>query len=491
MAEGTFRSEWSLFRHQARALVRRPPVTCAPDLPVDGAAARMAGEKVGSIVVVDGAGAPTGIVTLRDVRTRVLAAGRPTDTPVSEVMSTPLVTVPAGGPAFDALLAMARGDFHHVGVLDGGRLVGVLGRDDLPSPASGDALGIARAIEEAPSMEALAATGPMQLGLVQGLVAEGAGPAETGAVVAELNDRLVRRVAALAAARLVADGLGPPPVRWSFVAGGSEGRREQTLRTDQDSGLVYEDPPGRVADEAARFFGRLASVMGEGLARAGVPRCDGGYMAENPRWCQPLSVWRRRVAGWLAEPSPERLLEASVYFDIRPVAGDESPARDLMAWACEEASRHTVFLRHLAHSAAERRPPLGLFGGIRPERTGPHRGTIDLKARGVFPVTQAMRVYALARGLAVTNTLDRLAGVTARGDFAADEAEDLGAAYTAILRIRLAHQVAAAAAGEAPGNRVAPGELDRIDRAALGEAFRTLAWLQRHLETRFQTALVP
>lgn len=214
-------------------------------------------------------------------------------------------------------------------------------------------------------------------------------------------------------------------------------------------------------------------------------------MAENPRWCQPVSAWRRLVSSWLAEPSPEGLLAASVYFDIRPVAGDESPARDLMDWACAEASRHTVFLRHLAHSAAERRPPLGLFGGIRPERTGPHRGTIDLKGRGVFPVTQAMRVYALARGLVVTNTLDRLAGVTARGDFAAAEGEELGAAYTVILRIRLAHQVAAAAAGEAPGNRVALDELDRIDRAALGAAFRTLAWLRRHLEDRFQTALVP
>ncbi|HEX7127259.1 MAG TPA: putative nucleotidyltransferase substrate binding domain-containing protein, partial [Thermodesulfobacteriota bacterium] len=422
-------------------------------------------------------------------RTRVLAAGRSTETPVAEVMSAPLVAVAADAPAFDALLAMTRGNFHHLGVIEEGRLVGVLGRDDLPSAASPGPIAMARAIEEAPSIEALAAAAPMQVGVLRALVNEGAGPVEAAAVVAELSDRLVRRVAALAIARLEAEGLGRPPVAWSLVAAGSEGRREQTLRTDQDSGLVYADPPEEIDAAAAAYFGRLGRAVGDGLARVGVPRCEGGYMAENPRWCQPLRVWRRRVASWFAEPEPVHLLEASVYLDMRPVAGgDDGPGRELATWACGEAPRHPLFLRLLARTAAERRPPIGLFGRLRTDWTGVHRGTIDLKGAGVFPVTQAMRVYALSYGLTATGTLERLAGAAARGAFTPTEAADLEAAYRVILRVRLAHQLAAVAAGRPPDNRVAPRRLDRIERASLTEAFRTVASLQRALAERFLTA---
>ncbi len=478
-------TEWPLFRYRVRDLVRRAPVTCDADLPIGQAASVMAASGVGSIVVVDARGAPVGIVTLRDVRTRVLAASRSTDTPVAEVMSAPLVAVPADAPAFDALLGMTRGNFHHVGVIEAGRLVGVLGRDDLPSVASPDPIAMARAIEEAPSIEALAGAAAMQVGVLRALVSEGAGAVEAAAVVAELSDRLVRRVTALALARLSADGLGRPPVPWSFVAAGSEGRREQTLKTDQDSGLVYADPPEDLEAEAAAYFARLARAIGDGLAQVGVPRCEGGYMAENPRWCQPLAVWRRRVASWFEEPEPVHLLEASVYLDMRPVAGDDGPGRELATWACGEAPRYPVFLRLLARSATERRPPIGLLGRLRTAWTGTHRGTIDLKGSGVFPVTQAMRVYALAFGLTATGTLDRLAGAAARGAFTPAEAADLEAAYRVILRVRLDHQLAAVAAGRPPDNRVAPRRLGRIDRAALTEAFRTVASLQRAVAERF------
>ncbi len=483
-------SHVSLLRRRVRDLVRRPAVTCAPDLPVRAAAALMDAHGVGSVVVLGDGGGPAGIVTVRDLRTRVVAAGLSGDTPSRAVMSAPLVAVAAGSPAFDALLLMTRRDIHHLGVVEAGRLAGVLGRDDFAAFWLADPVTLAREIERAESIDALATATPGLTDVVRRLVEDGAGPAEAGAVVAELNDRLVQRVTALAEARLDAEGHGRPPVPWSLLAAGSEGRREQTLRTDQDSGLVYADPPPDLAAHAAGYFARLASAVGGDLARLGFPKCDGGFMAENPRWCQPAAVWRRYVLGWLTEPEPQALLAASVYFDMRPVAGDEEPGRALAGWACAEAAGRPLFQRRLAQSAVERRPPLGLFGGLSVKWTGPYRGTIDLKARGVFPMTQAMRVYALAFGLTETNTFERLAGATARGAFTPAEASDFRAAYTVVLRIRLAHQLAAVEAGRPPDNRIVPRTLDRMERVTLAEAFRTLRWLQRHLAERFQTALL-
>lgn len=451
----------------------------------------MDAEGVGSVVIVRGGAEPSGIVTIRDLRSRVVAAGLSAETPADAVMSQPLATVAAADAAFDALLLMTRQDIHHLGVLDDGRLVGVLGRDDFAALWLADPIGLVRDIDRAGSLAALAVSAGRLTDVVRRLVEAGAGPAEVGEVVAELNDRLAQRVTSLAEERLAAEGHGRPPVPWCLLAAGSEGRREQTLRTDQDTGLVYGDPPADLAEPARAYFTRLGGAIGEGLRRLGVPACTGGYMAENPRWCQPLSAWRQQVLQWLDNPSPPRLVEASVYLDMRPVTGEARLGLDLQAFAYAEAKDRPLFLRFLARSAVDRRPALGLFGGIRVTRRGPHRGTVDLKSGGIFPMTQAMRVYALALGVIETNTLARLAGATAHGAFTPAEASDFRAAYLVILRLRLAHQLEAVAAGRLPDNRIEPRRLNRVERVALVEAFRTLRWLQRHLADRFQTALVP
>jgi len=189
-------------------------------------------------------------------------------------------------------------------------------------------------------------------------------------------------------------------------------------------------------------------------------------------------------------PQPERLLFASLFFDLRPVAGDEAPGRALWEWVCNRAPSQTLFLRLMAHSAVERTPPLGLFGRFVVERTGVHKGTLDLKSRGVFPMTQAMRVYALSLGVRETNTVDRLRAAEAGGALPASAARDLRGAYEVISRLRLHHQLARLDAGLPPDNHLDPQGLGVSDRLLLKEAFKTVGWLQRVLEDRFQTNLV-
>jgi CBS domain-containing protein len=231
-------------------------------------------------------------------------------------------------------------------------------------------------------------------------------------------------------------------------------------------------------------------AMGETLARLGFPRCPGDFMAANPRWRQPESVWRRYFGAWMETPQPEPLLQASLFFDLRAVGGEEALGRELWEWVCDTAPSRTLFLRHLARAALDRPRPLGFFGGFAVERTGPHKDRLDLKAAAVFPVTHAMRVYALSLGVRHTNTLDRLGAIGERGLLAGSEVRELQDAYRLVARLRLTHQLARLDAGLVADNFIRPRALGKTDRLLLKEAFKTIAWLERGVAERFQTGLV-
>jgi CBS domain-containing protein len=406
-------------------------------------------------------------------------------------MSSPVVGIAPTVPAFEALFEMMRRRIRHLAVIADRRLLGVVSSHDLTLLQGGHPVGLARQIEAAASEDGLASLAPRVVSVVRWLAAGGAGPTAIGRLVAELNDRLVRRALDLVTARIDAAGQGRPPVPFAWLAAGSEGRREQTLKTDQDNGLVYRDPPADLEAAASDYFPRLAVAMSDLLGRLGFPPCPGRFMASNPRWLQPESAWRRYFASWMETPRPDALLQASVFFDLRPIAGSEEVGHALWEWVCERAPSQAGFLRLMAKAGLERHVPLGLFGGLVVERSGGHRDQLDLKARGIFPVTQAMRVYALSLGLGETNTVDRLEAAGMRGLFTAAEVAEISDAYELIGRLRLAHQIARLDGGVAPDNFVDPRSLSKADRLLLKEAFKSIAWLQRHLEDRFQTALVP
>jgi CBS domain-containing protein len=433
---------------------------------------------------------PLGIMTDRDLGSRVVARELPPETPVTAVMSAPVASVAPERPAFDVLFEMTRRNVRHLAVVDEGRLIGVVSSRDVMLLQASHPVALAQEIEEQTSVDGLAEMAPRLVPVVRWLVGEGVSAFDLGRIVAELNDRLVRRAVALTEGVLEAQGQGSPPVAYSWIAAGSEGRREQTLRTDQDNGLVYDDPPPEAAAPAADYFARLAQGVGAALVRLGFPLCAGGFMASNPEWCQPVSVWRRYFASWMEVPHPERVLNAALYFDMRAVAGSEAPARTLWDWVCEQAPSRVPFQRYMARAAVDRQVPLGFFGQFVVERSGAHRAQLDLKGRGVFPLTQAMRVYALWLGLRETNTMERLARAGECGVFAPTQVDELRDAWEVICRLRVRHQLACLDAGQPPDNFVDPRGLPRSDRVLLKEAFRSVGWLQRDLEERFQTAVI-
>jgi CBS domain-containing protein len=322
-------------------------------------------------------------------------------------------------------------------------------------------------------------------------VADGGRVGDIARIVAELNDRIAARILAQAEAALAERGDGVPPVSYCWLVFGSEARREQTLRTDQDNGLVYADPPPELAARAAAYFGRLAEEAIAGLIAAGFPPCPGNAMASNPRWCQPLAVWTEYFREWMARPSPEHILAASMYFDLRPIVGASTLGESLAALLRDEAPGQRQFLTTMARDVVDRRLPVGFFGGLRVARSGPRRGALDIKGAGGMQFVGAARVHALELALAETGTAGRFLAAGARGLYDPADAAQIVDAHEDLLRLRLVHQLTCIRDGRPPDNDVRPGELSRRDTVLLREALRVAGRVQARLRERFATDFVP
>ena len=442
----------------------------------------MAAKGVGSILVLGSAGELDGIVTDRDLRNRVLAEGRSADEPVTAIMTTPVITVSPEAFVFEALLEMTRRDIHHLPVVEGGRVIGMLSSHDLLLVQAATPLELGRVIQSRQTLEELEAIMPELTRASHGLFEQGLTGYEMGRIVSELNDLVIRRVLVFAEAEI-----GAPPGAYCWLVLGSEGRREQTLRTDQDNALVYADPTPLLQDQTQSYFTTFAERVIAGLIRLGYPPCPAGSMASNPQWCQPLAVWRAYFDAWVRDPDPQHLLYSSIYFDFRPIAGAGELAETLRNEIRHQIRAWRSFPRHLGKIAVSHAPPLGLFRRFVLERTAEGRG-IDVKLGGMLLLVNALRAYAVELGLDETNTIERLhAAARVAGCFTDGETEDVRQAYETLFHFRLRHQLACIARGKKPDNFLDPYALSSGEQRRLREAFRTIRRLQGKVESRYFT----
>jgi CBS domain-containing protein len=484
-------AELSLFQHRVRDLVKRPLVTCAATVSAIEVARRLSREGVGSIVVVGDDGALLGIVTDRDLRRKVVAEGRePGAVAAASIMAAPLVTIRPGAFVFEAVLEMTRRHIRHLVVVDdAGRAVGVVSSRDILVLSTTHPVTLGREIGRAVTLDALADHARRITQLVGQLAGEGGTAHDIGQIVAELNDRLVLRVLGLTLEELEAAG-ETPPVPWCWIALGSEARREQTLRTDQDNGLIYDDPPAELAAPAARFYRRFAEQAIAGLVKVGFPPCPGGSMASNPHWCQPVAVWRDYFLDWLTASAPAHVLEASIYFDLRPLAGASQLAAALAGLVREEAPQRRRFLEIVASDVVSRPVPLTLFGNVRIPRHGAHPGAVDVKGAGSLQLVGAARLLALQHGVGETNTVERFRAAGAAGVLGAAEVGEINDAFQHLLRLRLRHQLQQLERGEAPDNLVALDALSHADALLFRDALQTVRRVQGTIRERFATDFV-
>lgn len=467
-----------------RALVRRDPVFCTSDTPVREALERMSAEGVRTIAVVDEARRPVGVFTLIDLMERVVLPGVPLSTRVAEVMSAGPVLVDELSTAQDGLALMASHGFHQLLVVRAGELTGIVTERDLFGLQRVSMRNVTQSIRLARDVPTLRRCVRDIEALTDNLLAQGAAAEPLTHTITALNDALAQRLFELLLPRFP----DVAPLRWCWLAVGSEGRREQTVATDQDNAIVFTAEAADVdsARQALLAFAREANAA---LAELGFPLCAGNIMAGNPDCCLSLEEWRARFASWMREPTPEALLRANIFFDFRPLFGDATLAVLLRQWLDATSAQNKLFLRMLVANALQAEPPLGW---IRTFRTDAGE-TIDLKTHGTRVFVDAARAFALGLGIAETNTSQR---IRAAGRRLNRDERDIAAtvdAYQFLQLLRLRAQRGGLEAGAAGAdaasdrnprapNRLDPYALNELDQRMLREAFRQARALQTHLD---------
>ncbi len=373
-----------------------------------------------------------GIVTDRDLRNRVLAVGLAPARPVHEVATPAPLTLQADSTAFDALLLMARANVHHVPVMEGTTIIGMLTATDLAEQQTASAVVLAGQISRQTSVEGLARVAPRIKTLQQQLAQSGASAYGTGHIVTAMTDAITVRLIELAHAQL-----GDAPVPYVWVAAGSQARNEQTALSDQDNCMVLDD-----AYDAALhgdWFERFSRLVCDGLAACGYIHCPGEMMAMTDRWRQPRAQWQRYFRERVDTPEPLALMLTFVFFDLRAIHGCSMLLDSLRQDVLEGTRGNNLFLSHMVANALTHRPPLGLFCHITRIRGTEHAGTVNLKHAGIVPIVDLDRLFALGAGAADVNTHDRLDAAATTGQLSTGSARDLREALKFISTLRINH----------------------------------------------------
>jgi len=401
-------------------------------------------------------------------------------------MSIALIKAEGSDLCFEAVLKMIKCKVHHILVVDRGCLKGIITDHDLITLQGTSPLSLAKEIEDQQSIDGLVVASEKITNLIGLLLKEGDKASTIARMIAALNDRLFIKILQLAEKQV-----GAAPVRNCWIVFGSEGRKEQTFRTDQDNAIIYEDvsdPAG--ADNARHYFSGMTRLVSEYLERCSFPPCPGGYMASNPLWCQPLSVWKRYFSQWIHEPNGEAVLKSLIFFDFRHLYGDMALSEKL-GDALEPLLEGTEsFLGFMANMIVRNAPPLGVFNKIVVEKSGAYKNTVDIKVKGLASLVDAVRLFSLEKGVRETSTLERIEVLRHIHTIVADLADDMKDAFELMMMLRMKHQAEQIAAGIVPDNHINLKNLTKRERRMLKEAFVLIADIQSVIIQRYKAFIL-
>lgn len=477
-------AEGNLLFQPVKAYFCHEVATCQPGDRVINVAGEMRRRSISSMVVCQNE-RPVGIVTDRDLRNKVVAEGLdPSGLTAAQIMNAPLICVNEDDYIFEALYQISRNNIHRVCVVDrAGRLTGILTDSDILRLQTHSPQKLVREIEEAQTTAELRTLHKKIQSLVLHLVGTGVATRDLVTMIAHLNDQLLLRLITLLRSERFPDLTD----RFALIVLGSEGRREQTLTTDQDNAIIHADDLN--ADERRRLA-EFSEVLIDALIEIGVPPCPGGIMAKNREWRRSDAEWREILGRWLSSPTPEHIMTGSMFFDLRTLHGEPRFERGIKEMLAGHFAREKAFLVHSAANAANFRTPLGLFGRIKTERSEPRRGQLDIKKAGIFAVTEGVKALALEASIMDGGTRERLQGLVEAGVLKQSFSDDLEASYNFLVFLRLRCQVEAIRAGRSPDNYITLARLNHMEKGRLKLAFEEVRQFQEFLDAHFRLHLL-
>ena len=470
-----------LFNMPVESIYSKDLVFCDQNMPIQAAAAVMSEHNASSIFVREPKGEFVGVVTDNDLRKKVTATGYDILKPVSDIMSAPLFMISREALIFEALMKMMQNNIKHLAVTDAeDKVVGVVTNRDLLRAQGQSPFFVVREIAQAKFINQIVQIHQQIPRLIQSLINTGAKAQNVTRFLTTVSDSILQKIIGFAL-----EEFGPPPVKFVFMILGSEGRMEQTLKTDQDNAIVFEDTPSQSLKKTTQYFLKFSERVCNWLDEAGYALCKGGIMAKNANWCQPLSTWKSYFKRWIYTAEPEALLQASIFFDFKAGYGDVELVNELRRYLFETLKNWPGFFRHMAENALYFTPPIGFFRNFVVESEGEHRDAFDIKA-AMQPIVDYARIYALHNQIDETNTLERLNQLLLKKKIGWEEHNELDTAYSYLMQQRLVRQVKAMVEeNAAPDNYITPKKLSRIEQTMLKEIFKRIEKFQGKLSFDF------
>jgi CBS domain-containing protein len=470
------------FNQPISAIFRPNIVTCPHDATVSEAAQKMAKHNSGSIFIKNEKGKVDAIITDADLRNGAVAQGLNDGHPVSAIVSSPVVSVPADSQVFEAFITMIEEDRKHLAVSSKANdIIGTISDKDLIAAQANSTYLLIKTIKSVKNVSQLENMHSKMALMLLDPIRNGANPEYITRLITTISDAILDKIIELSIAQL-----GSPPCKFAFMIMGSEGREEQTLVSDQDNGIIYEDLENDKDNAyASAYFSKLAELVCNHLNAAGYKFCDGECMAKNPKWCQSLLNWKKYFHKWIYQSSPEDLLHSSIFFDFKGVWGDLELTDQLKSFLLDSVEKRAGFLRHLTENALYFKPPIGLFGKLVVESEGEHKDSFNIKS-AMQPIVDFARVYSLKHGIVQTNTLTRLFRLYTKHVLTNQQYIDLVQTYSYAMHLRFLRQITTIIDEEKqPDNYINSKNLSYLDKAMLKEVFKKIGQFQQKLKAEF------
>ncbi|MBU8911700.1 MAG: CBS domain-containing protein [Desulfobacterales bacterium] len=467
------------FNRPIRTIFQPNIITCPMETSIENAAIKMSRNNASAILIKKDKRTIQGIVTDADLRKKAVAKKMDLSQPISNIMSSPLISISADCQVFEVFLSMIENDKRHLAVYSqSGDITGIVSEKDLISAQTKSTYLLIKTVKSAKTIQEIENIHSKLEKMLLDPIKNGASPEYITRLISMFSDAIIDKII-----RFSLDKMGPSPCKFVFLTMGSEGREEQTLISDQDNAIVYED--SKYPEKAKKYFDKLSHLICDQLNMTGYRFCGGNNMAKNPKWCQPLSKWKQYFNTWIRTSNPENLLHSSIFFDFRGTWGDLTLADELKDYLLSSIKNWAGFLRNLTENATYFKPPISRFGKFVVKTQGDQKGSLDIKL-GMMPITDFTRVYALKNGISQTNTLTRLFRLYTRRALTSKEYTDIVKAYNYMMQLRFLRQITTIMDEEKiPDNYINPHNLSALDQTMLKEIFKMIEKLQQNLSVEF------
>lgn len=457
------------FSNSISSVIRRNVLFCGANNSIKDAAILMKQHRCSSILIKQ-EGRFIGITTDQDFKNKVVAADLKISNPISDIMSSPLISISEHSSVFEAFIKIMKAGVKHLAVINNENdAIGVISNSDLINAQGNLPFLFIKEINEAVSYEEISKK-QKQLPLsIYTLINEGAKAQNINNFVTAITDAILEKLI-----KFAIQEIGQPPVKFAFMVMGSEGRKEQTLKTDQDNAIIFEDVNEEELESVNAYFLKLGEHVCNMLDKTGYDFCEGDIMAKNPKWCQPVSIWKKYFKEWIYNASSKALLQISIFFDFRFGYGDISLVNELRENLFAVLGNGKGFFKYMAANTTHFRLPIGFFGNFIVESKGKFKNTFDIK-KPMMLVVDFARIYALQNKISATNTMERLELIYKKNVISESDYNDISLSYSYMMNLRFINQIHAIInEGEEPNNYINPKKLSKIEQHTLKEIFKKI-----------------